>query len=351
MSGMAAANQEEAAAVAAEFLSSLDNLPNEVQHLLAEIRHKESRTQELQQEIQKDTTRYIRHGVRSSTPKEGKESVKEKDKDSKDSLIPGRVDAAYAELDRIAMEKINLGARLVEALARVNARLDHDLTKVVALSGEPQEQYEVRGGYVVGTLPGAAGAPITLSASNPSISTSAVRSIREVQESLRASAASELVASPPVLSAGPGSQKRRRLNTGASVASINTTASRGHTPQARSRLAQQVHPSPPPPSRSRRPSSFVGDEDVDGDNDADADGDIDDPEESGDPEDKTLYCYCMKTSYGEMVGCDNDNCPYQWFHLGCVGLKAPLPEHWYCDDCLKEFGPAVSGVRKGRRKA
>lgn len=45
------------------------------------------------------------------------------------------------------------------------------------------------------------------------------------------------------------------------------------------------------------------------------------------------YCYCDGISYGEMVGCDGDNCGREWFHLDCVGLsRAPakngkLPLH------------------------
>ena len=36
------------------------------------------------------------------------------------------------------------------------------------------------------------------------------------------------------------------------------------------------------------------------------------------------YCYCDGVSYGEMVGCDGDNCEREWFHLNCVGLsRAP----------------------------
>ena len=36
------------------------------------------------------------------------------------------------------------------------------------------------------------------------------------------------------------------------------------------------------------------------------------------------YCYCEGISYGEMVGCDGDNCEKEWFHLECVGLsRAP----------------------------
>jgi len=33
-------------------------------------------------------------------------------------------------------------------------------------------------------------------------------------------------------------------------------------------------------------------------------------------------CYCRGGEHGQMVGCDNDNCPYQWFHLDCLKLKA-----------------------------
>ncbi|GJD06561.1 Inhibitor of growth protein 4 [Galdieria sulphuraria] len=34
------------------------------------------------------------------------------------------------------------------------------------------------------------------------------------------------------------------------------------------------------------------------------------------------YCYCNQVSYGEMIACDNTNCPYEWFHFQCVGLTS-----------------------------
>ena len=47
-----------------------------------------------------------------------------------------------------------------------------------------------------------------------------------------------------------------------------------------------------------------------------------------------LYCYCNQVAYGEMVGCDGENCELEWFHLPCIGL-ATLPKgKWYCKDCL-----------------
>ncbi|KAF9771179.1 hypothetical protein IL306_011191 [Fusarium sp. DS 682] len=69
-------------------------------------------------------------------------------------------------------------------------------------------------------------------------------------------------------------------------------------------------------------SSMQGDED---------DGDID--------ADEPTYCYCNGVSYGEMVACDADECPREWFHLECVGLKvAPTSKaKWYCEDCKERL--------------
>ena len=33
------------------------------------------------------------------------------------------------------------------------------------------------------------------------------------------------------------------------------------------------------------------------------------------------YCICNQVSYGDMVACDNDDCPYEWFHYPCVGIS------------------------------
>lgn len=46
------------------------------------------------------------------------------------------------------------------------------------------------------------------------------------------------------------------------------------------------------------------------------------------------YCYCNQVSFGEMVGCDGDDCKREWFHLPCIGFKNPPKGKWYCDDCL-----------------
>ncbi|WVQ80192.1 hypothetical protein IAT38_002297 [Cryptococcus sp. DSM 104549] len=59
------------------------------------------------------------------------------------------------------------------------------------------------------------------------------------------------------------------------------------------------------------------------------------------------YCYCNKVSYGEMIGCDNDECPLEWFHLSCAGLDAPPTGKWWCRICAPKFAPAAGAGGSG----
>uniref|UniRef100_H2Y5Q4 Inhibitor of growth protein n=1 Tax=Ciona savignyi TaxID=51511 RepID=H2Y5Q4_CIOSA len=51
-----------------------------------------------------------------------------------------------------------------------------------------------------------------------------------------------------------------------------------------------------------------------------------------DPNEPT-YCLCHQVSYGEMIGCDNQDCPIEWFHFGCVGLTTKPKGKWFCPKC------------------
>ena len=35
---------------------------------------------------------------------------------------------------------------------------------------------------------------------------------------------------------------------------------------------------------------------------------------NGEDADNNLYCFCQRVSFGEMIGCDNEDCKYEWFH-------------------------------------
>jgi len=66
------------------------------------------------------------------------------------------------------------------------------------------------------------------------------------------------------------------------------------------------------------------------------DEDDDEAENGGDDDER--YCYCDGVSYGEMVACDNKDCPREWFHLDCIGLKSvPKSAKWYCDECKENL--------------
>jgi inhibitor of growth protein 3 len=51
--------------------------------------------------------------------------------------------------------------------------------------------------------------------------------------------------------------------------------------------------------------------------------------------DDKKYCVCQSVSYGDMVACDNESCPLEWFHWNCVGLKSEPVGTWICPVCTK----------------
>lgn len=54
--------------------------------------------------------------------------------------------------------------------------------------------------------------------------------------------------------------------------------------------------------------------------------------------DEPRYCVCHQVSFGEMVGCENEECQHgEWFHYGCVGLTAEPTGTWHCQGCLDEM--------------
>lgn len=54
-----------------------------------------------------------------------------------------------------------------------------------------------------------------------------------------------------------------------------------------------------------------------------------------DPNEPT-YCLCNQVSYGEMIGCDNLDCPIEWFHFACVQLKTKPKGKWFCPRCQEQ---------------
>ncbi|THD19540.1 Inhibitor of growth protein [Fasciola hepatica] len=73
---------------------------------------------------------------------------------------------------------------------------------------------------------------------------------------------------------------------------------------------------------------------------------LDNPDDGLDEdEDEKRYCWCHNVSYGDMIACDAPNCPYEWFHYGCVNLTVAPKGSWYCPSCVKSQS-GMKGFKK-----
>lgn len=85
------------------------------------------------------------------------------------------------------------------------------------------------------------------------------------------------------------------------------------------------------PSRKRQKSEIVMAVEQAAAGSAGSSGDVlDMPVDPNEP----TYCICHQVSYGQMIACDNPECPIEWFHIGCMGLNQIPKGKWYCPKCL-----------------
>ena len=47
------------------------------------------------------------------------------------------------------------------------------------------------------------------------------------------------------------------------------------------------------------------------------------------------FCICGDVEHGQMIACDGDNCPVEWFHMNCIGLNEVPDGSWFCSFCKK----------------
>lgn len=98
----------------------------------------------------------------------------------------------------------------------------------------------------------------------------------------------------------------------------------------RSRLSQQLHPRHSP-ARPRRVTTSVGpdaDEDAEGEEDVEETG-----EEGGDVEDKELYCFCQKLSYGEVRLGSFFDFQNKYLSISVGASERPGVSEWCCTWC------------------
>ncbi|KAG5189265.1 hypothetical protein JKP88DRAFT_302496 [Tribonema minus] len=66
-----------------------------------------------------------------------------------------------------------------------------------------------------------------------------------------------------------------------------------------------------------------------------------------------LYCVCRQIAFGDMVACDDADCPAEWFHPRCVGLTRlpPAGTPWFCPDCAERRAAAAAAEAEAAEAA
>lgn len=132
-------------------------------------------------------------------------------------------------------------------------------------------------------------------------------------------------------------QKNRKSSTAAAATSAASSSSSSST----SLSVPTPVPVPVPPA-APAPSPMAEVEE-NSDMDTNVDPNAENPDWTYDPN-EPRYCICNQVSYGYMVACDNQDCPFEWFHYACVDVKATPKGKWYCPQCT------ASMKRRGSRK-
>lgn len=136
-------------------------------------------------------------------------------------------------------------------------------------------------------------------------------------------------------SAGPrppktGSAATKKFGPPGKGSSISRKSNLGKSSISRVKRAQGGSPSSTNDSEHSEGDTASHDDDEPSTPPVDGNGDtamVDQEEDT----DNNKYCICQSTSFGDMVACDNDKCPYEWFHWDCVGITKTPPGSWFCN--------------------
>lgn len=331
-----------------DFVDSLANLPSEVGHLLCEIAYldyaKKSAKDDQPPVSQAGNGEsglnkkwYSVDESRRKAASKQSSIVRHSHKPPNNLLTPNpkepilieRALAHYDDAIKLSKEKEKFASGAVNLVTRHLERLNQELAKLSATTGvevpefkrEPSEPPTAPGAMngLQNGLPNVSGTPAPAS--------EASRSNKRKQ--------------PSIDTPSPHNFASAQLPslTGGSSLPASSHANKRRTGQARQTL--RIHmPSIQPKEAEEIAAMEYGQGD-------EAEGD--EGEESNAGDDTTLYCFCQKVSYGEMIGCDNKTCQYEWFHVSCLGLKETPIGKWYCPQCTAE-GKGQKFLQTGRQR-
>ncbi|SPO37224.1 related to YNG2 - component of NuA4 histone acetyltransferase complex [Pseudozyma flocculosa] len=329
----------EIAALANEFISSLDNLPQEISHLVKEIEHKDAKVQDIMPKISARETQ-LRELLQKggSGPANPSGILSEADR-LKAEKLTDKIRQDYRRADEWSAQKESLSLRMWRAVHAHHLRLREEMAKI---SPAVLANYGGAMAAAPPQIPSLASLPAALAGvRSPAVELDAT--VAGLTGSIpgtpgAASGRGRWAGRTTPVDSGTPAPPDRTGNAPSSTLRAGSTASRkarGSSSTAngpgRSSLSNPLALLDP----LALPSDGVGSS-LDGMDFAGAGAEGDDGEEK----DETLYCFCQRVSFGEMIGCDNaENDPEckEWFHISCVGVTKPLPAKWYCSECAAKI--------------
>ncbi|KAI9145425.1 inhibitor of growth proteins N-terminal histone-binding-domain-containing protein [Paraphysoderma sedebokerense] len=312
-----------------DYLSSLDNLPAELEHYFTELRQKDVEFQDVRSAIRQKEITYFK--IRKGTAPE------EKEKELVESI---KTD--YAKVQELSDEKIRIADRSLALLDRHIKRMDEDVMRIrddwADFTPETQEMNNVDIDTTLARLSRYESPLPSLTARRPNapnvINISATPTPHHRMPHLPQSAPIPNISSrQPLMGATPsqlGAGPPLASLTGSSLTPLGTsmgprkrrTSSLSANAQRRKRMRSQTpDESSPPPGGLKQHIGMKKERNHGRDDD--------------DNQDNALYCLCRQVSYGDMVACDAEDCPYEWFHYECVGLSVQPEGQWFCPECTK----------------
>ncbi|KAA1064940.1 hypothetical protein PGT21_050064 [Puccinia graminis f. sp. tritici] len=328
-----------------DFVDSLANLPSEVGHLLCEIAYldyaKKSAKDDQPPVSQAGNGEsglnkkwYSVDESRRKAASKQSSIVRHSHKAPNNLLTPNpkepvlieRALAHYDDAIKLSKEKEKFASGAVNLVTRHLERLNQELAKLAATTGVEVPEFK-REPSEPPTAPGSMNALTNGASGTPAPASEASRSNKRKQLSI--DTPSPHTFTPTQLPAIGGS----------SSAQASSQANKRRAGQARQTLRIHMPSMQPKETEDMAAIEYGPGEEAEGD----------EGEESNAGDDTTLYCFCQKVSYGEMIGCDNKTCQYEWFHVSCLGLKETPIGKWYCPQCTAE-GKGQKFLQTGRQR-
>lgn len=280
-----------------KYTQDLSNLPLEVKHVFEEINTKDHQLMEARKRYQaKDNQihRFIKHNGTIA-------------KHNKEQLLYSKIEEDMEVVEKLQHEKILLANTALFLISKHLFNFETDITKLERDDLLPVIENlfaggEGEGGGSSGDMWNGDG---SRSLFGPGLGTGGLSSAADEDDS----------GTTPV------------PRTGSSIAQLEPGTQLLRKAQRRKAMMKAgIRP-------HKRRKSHLDDDDDDGSLSESISSRPDGP--PGDDADNSLYCFCQRVSFGEMIACDNDDCKFEWFHWSCVGINSSPKddEVWYCPDC------------------